>query len=66
MPTWRRSLSGINKEAFKSSEYCKKLSSLLSNKRLIKHAEDKGYAIIFRPHFKFNEYVDCFDINEIC
>ena len=56
MPTWRRDLQSTAGESyqynpnFKHSEYCKTISSLLSDKRLIAVLQKHEYEFVFRPH----------------
>lgn len=62
MPSWRNYLT--NEEIFKESEYFKRFNSLINNERLIKHANEKGYEILFKPHPELLRYLDLFDKND--
>ena len=64
MPTWRRSVDGLDDESIVKSLYFKKINSLLSNKRLIKLAKCHGYKIIIKPHPKIKDIIHLFAIND--
>ena len=62
MPSWRNFLK--DEKMLLESEYFNRFNSLINNKRLIKHAKDKGYDIIFKPHPELVRYLDLFDKND--
>ena len=70
MPTWRKyMLSGLNdkdgertiSERFLSSEFFSFYCSLLTDSKLIDHAEKKGYKICFMPHPTLMNNLHLFD-----
>lgn len=61
-PTWRKHL--INRQAFEKSEYFYRLNSFLNNKRLLNAIKDKGYKLVFKPHYDLEPFLDLFTINE--
>lgn len=72
-PTWRRWLfNGFNPELsrwtlnedFNNTEYYKKITSLLNNKRLIEASRKYGYSIKFMPHSIFFPYIDKFKVDD--
>ena len=62
MPSWRNFL--VNEEVVLESEYFNRFNSLINNQRLIEHAKNKGYDIIFKPHPELVKYLDLFDKND--
>lgn len=52
MPTWRKWLNNRSKKEMVESEYYKKWMSLCHNKVLLEYCREKGYRIIFYPHFE--------------
>lgn len=61
-PTWRKFL--VNRQAFEKSEYYFKLNSFLNNEKLLKKANEKGYKIVFRPHYDLQPFMDLFTIQD--
>ena len=61
-PTWRKYL--INRQAFEKSDYYYRLNSFLNNERLLKAIKDKGYKLVFKPHYDLEPFLDLFTINE--
>lgn len=61
-PTWRKHL--INRQAFEKSEYYFRLNSFLNNERLLNAIKDKGYKLVFRPHYDLQPFIDLFTIDE--
>lgn len=61
-PTWRKHL--INRQAFEKSEYYFRLNSFLNNERLLNAIKDKGYKLVFRPHYDLQPFLDLFTIDE--
>lgn len=69
-PTWRKNLR--SKNLFLNSEYYKSLNNVLSNKKLINMAKEKGYTVVFKPHPELTRiiegtderYMDFLDIDE--
>ena len=59
IPTWRSNLN--TRDDLINSEYIHRWNNLLNNEKLINHAKEKGYDIIFKPHPKSIEYLDLFD-----
>lgn len=72
MPTWRPALlgkviSGTKRELlddFSSSEYAMTWSELLNDPKLIKHASDNGYRIVFFPHANIQPYLEEYTLPE--
>lgn len=62
MPTWRNYLT--NREELVDSYYFKNFNSLINNEKLISHAKENGYEIIFKPHPELTPYLDLFDKND--
>ena len=62
MPSWRNFLTD-EKEVLKS-EFFKRFNSLINNERLIDHARQKGYEIVFKPHPELVPYLYLFDKND--
>ena len=62
MPSWRNFL--VDEDAVLKSQYFKRFNSLINNQRLIKHAKDSGYDIIFKPHPELVRFLDLFDKND--
>ncbi len=60
-PTWRKHL--INRQAFEKSEYYYRLNSFLNNERLLNAIKDKGYKLVFRPHYDLQPFLDLFTID---
>lgn len=60
-PTWRKYL--INKAAFEKSEYYYRLNSFLNNERLLKAIKDKGYKLVFKPHYDLQPFLDLFTLD---
>ena len=63
IPTWRSNLN--TREDLITSEYIHRWNSLLNNEKLINHAKEKGYDIVFKPHPKSIEYLDLFDTHNV-
>ena len=63
IPTWRNFLE--TEEDFINSEYAHRWNSLLNNQRLINHAKEKGYDIVFKPHPRSIEFLDLFDTHNV-
>lgn len=61
-PTWRKHL--INRQAFEKSEYFYRLNSFLNNERLLNAINEKGYKLVFKPHYDLEPFLDLFNINE--
>ena len=61
-PTWRKNL--INRQAFEKSEYYYRLNSFLNNEKLLKAIKDRGYRLVFKPHYDLQPFLDLFTINE--
>lgn len=78
MPSWRKCLmeqvwdKNKNamvwkvKENFVKSEYVKRYSRLLRNKKLQKVCNEYGYKLVFMPHALMEPYIDKFVQNEHC
>lgn len=62
MPSWRNFLT--DEKTLLESEYFKHFNSLINNERLINHAKEKGYEIVFKPHPELVRYLDLFDKND--
>lgn len=62
MPSWRNYLT--DEEDVLNSEYFFRFNSLINNKRLIDHAQAKGYEIVFKPHPELVRYLYLFDKND--
>ena len=62
MPSWRNYLT--DEEDVLNSEYFFRFNSLINNKRLIDHAQTKGYEIVFKPHPELVRYLYLFDKND--
>ena len=56
--TWRNFI--INEESLVNSEFYSKIISLINNTKLINHAKEKGYDIVFKLHPLMNQYIDLF------
>lgn len=63
IPTWRSNLE--TREDLIASEYIHRWNSLLNNEKLINHAKEKGYDIVFKPHPKSLDYSDLFDTHNV-
>ena len=61
MPTWRLFLNSENEEGFKQSEYFKRYSDLIKNKKLINILEKSNYKLVFYPHFEVQKFIHLFD-----
>lgn len=59
-PTWRKYL--INRRAFEKSQYYYRLNSFLNNERLLEAVREKGYKIVFKPHYDLEPFLDLFTI----
>lgn len=62
MPTWRMYISGMSGQEFIKSEYYKKISGFLNNKRLEEILERNGYKMVFYPHHEIQPYLSAFQI----
>ena len=62
MPTWRNYIT--NSEELVNSQYFKRFNSLINNKKLIEHAKNNDYEIVFMPHPELNPYLGLFDTND--
>lgn len=62
MPSWRNFLT--DEEDVLKSEYFNRFNSLINNEKLINHAREKGYEIVFKPHPELVRYLDLFDTND--
>lgn len=62
MPSWRNYL--VDEEIFLKSEYFKRFNSLVNNEKLINHAKNNGYELVFKPHPELVKYLDLFDKND--
>ncbi|MBQ2666049.1 CDP-glycerol glycerophosphotransferase family protein [Methanobrevibacter sp.] len=62
MPSWRNFIT--DEKSLLESEYFHRFNSLINNERLIKHAKENGYDIIFKPHPELVRYLDLFDEND--
>lgn len=60
-PTWRKHL--INRQAFEKSEYYYRLNSFLNNERLLNAIKDKGYKLVFKPHYDLEPFLDLFTLD---
>ena len=60
MPTWRKHIS--NENEFINSQYFKMINGFLNNEKLLSLIKDKGYKIIFKPHFELLKYCDLLNI----
>ena len=60
--SWRNFIN--NEHILLDSEYYERLNSLINNEKLINHAKEKGYEIIFKLHPRLVEYIEFFDKNE--
>lgn len=63
IPTWRSNLN--TRDDLITSEYIHRWNSLLNNEKLINHAKERGYDIVFKPHPKSIEYLDLFDTHNV-
>ena len=59
-PTWRNYL--LDEETFVNSEYYKSLNSFLNNRELLDSLNEKGYKIIFKPHYNLLPFIDLIDV----
>lgn len=59
MPTWRNFLT--DEGDVLNSQLFQRFNSLVNNKRLINHAKEKGYEIVFKPHPELARYLYLFD-----
>lgn len=62
MPSWRNFLT--DEKTLLESEYFKHFNSLVNNEKLINHAKEKGYEIVFKPHPELVKYLYLFDKND--
>ena len=62
MPTWRNYIH--NEDDLISSEYFRRFDSLINNERLIEHARQNAYEILFKPHPELEKYMDNFKRND--
>ena len=63
IPTWRSNLK--TRDDLINSEYILRWNSLLNNEKLINHAKEMGYDIVFKPHPKSIDYLDLFDTHNV-
>lgn len=61
VPTWRGHSSA---DDLSSSTYCKRINSLLCDKRLVAEADRYGYEIMYKPHPKYANFANCFKAAE--
>lgn len=61
IPTWRNYLT--NETLFINSEYYERLNSFFNNEKLINILKEKGYTLVFKPHYNLLPFIDLFDIN---
>lgn len=64
MPSWRNNLENKNENQIISSNYFKKINSLINNEKFIDLAKSKGYKIIFKPHPNVYKFIHLFDRND--
>ena len=57
-PTWRKQF--VNRQAFEKSDYYYRLKSFLTNEKLLKVTKEKGYKIVFKPHYDLEPFLDLF------
>lgn len=62
MPTWRKYLE--DEGSFKSSAYFEFLNNFFNNYKLLNLVKEKGYKIVFKPHFELMPFIHLFDIPE--
>ena len=62
MPSWRNFLK--DEKSLLNSEYFHRFNSLVNNERMIEHAKEKGYEIVFKPHPELVRYLELFDKND--
>lgn len=62
MFSWRNNIK--NKQNLLSSEFYHRLNNLINNEKLINHAKEKDYDIVFKLHPKLEEYIDLFEKND--
>lgn len=62
MPSWRNYLT--DEEDVLKSEYFDRFNSLINNEKLINHAREKDYEIVFKPHPELSIYLYLFDKND--
>lgn len=68
MPTWRKWLQPQQSDhnhserlRFKQSSYFKAFYDLLMSERLLEFLREKGYRIVFYPHYEMQKYLNAFD-----
>ena len=70
MPTHRMWLHTIDtaeaatekeKKDFETTEYYQAYSALLSDHDFVDYAREKGYQIVFYPHYALQSYIGCFE-----
>lgn len=64
MPTWRKYLSGMNKDEFTRSEYFSAWSGLLNDSRLTSLLRENEIKLIFYPHYEMQKFVNCFSSDD--
>ncbi len=74
MPTWRKSIAGsfVNKGSskrtlnvnFQDTNYAKKISNLLSNRKLIELCQSNNVELIFCPHPNMKPYIKQLNISK--
>lgn len=64
MPTWRRFLRNNDEKEIKTSEYIRRLNSLLNNEELIYYCKNNDFKIIFKPHPNLYDYLEFITPNE--
>lgn len=72
MPTWRKSLAGINdslygrsyNEYFRNTDYFRAWNAIINNKKIINAANENNYEILFVPHPNMIQQLNDFDRND--
>lgn len=59
MPTWRQFLTGLDRESFLKSDYCRQYLSLLEDERVSRILEDNDYELVFYPHIEMQRFFEC-------
>lgn len=60
MPTWRRTLSSLSLDAFRKTEYYKRIDQFLNAPELTLLLEKYNYTLIFQPHYEMKSFLPAF------
>lgn len=61
MPTWRENLYKLTDDEFKKTNYFIRYNSLINNQLLNSFLKEKGFKLIFYPHYEIQKRINCFN-----